>query len=288
MVERAYAKINLTLEVVGKRDDGYHNIRSIMQTVSLCDYITVKKDESDAIIIKPDQCNIPTDKRNLVYKACESFFRAAGIKGGAIIEIKKHIPVAAGLAGGSSDAAATLRALNRLYKTGFSEDMLRKIGAIFGADVPYCISGGTALCEGIGDIITPLKPLPRMDLVISIGGEGMSTPAMYAKFDDNMQQNTIDTDGMLDAINKSDARGIAARLGNTFERICCEKRSFIIKIKSIMIQNGALGAVMSGSGPSVFGFFHDKEEAARCSKLLISKGYYAFYCNTINIANKKS
>lgn len=281
MVEKAYAKINLTLDIVGKREDGYHDIKTVMQTVSLCDILEVEQNIVDTISITTDKRYIPTDKRNLIYKACEHFFEATGIKSGVKINLIKHIPVAAGLAGGSSDAAATLRVLNRLFKTGLSDEKLCEIGAAFGADIPFCIKGGTALCEGIGEIITQLKPLPKMNLVISIGGEGMSTLAMYAEIDNKKELKKIDTDSMLHAIHESKTTEIIAKIGNVFEEICSEKRPFVTQIKKQMLENGALGAVMSGSGPSVYGFFPDKESVVHCTNKLKDAGYYAFHCTTI-------
>jgi len=279
LIEKAYAKINLTLDVTGKRADGYHEIRTVMQSVSLCDTISVERAEE--ITVSANKKAIPADKSNLAYIACEKFFEAAGIRGGANVYIKKHIPVAAGLAGGSTDAAAVLRALNRLYKTGFSTEELCEIGASFGADIPYCVRGGTALCEGIGEVITVLPKLPRLNIVISIGGEGMSTPVMYAEIDKRQSLPNIDTDGMVRAIQAQNISGIVARLGNVFEEICAEKRPFVSAIKALMLKNGALGAAMSGSGPSVFGVFSDKTAAEACAKLLKNMGYYAFHCTTV-------
>lgn len=279
MIEKAYAKINLTLDVTGKSADGYHEIKTIMQSVSLCDTVSVERAEE--ITVSSNKKVIPTHKRNLAYIACEKFFEATGIKGGANIHIKKHIPVAAGLAGGSTDAAAVLRALNRLYKAGLAVEELCRIGASFGADIPYCVQGGTAFCEGIGEVITALPKLPKLDIVISIGGEGMSTPVMYAEIDKRKDLPKIDNDGMASAIKAGDINGVAARLGNVFEEICAEKRPFVRTIKALMLENGALGAAMSGSGPSVFGIFPDKTAAESCSKLLKSMGYYAFHCTTV-------
>jgi len=281
LTEKAYAKINLTLDVVGKREDGYHDIKTVMQTVSLCDLLNIEQDEVDIITVTTNKRYIPTDRRNLIYVACEKFFKATGIKGGARVNLKKYIPVAAGLAGGSSDAAATLRALNRLYRAGLSDDELCVIGASFGADIPFCIKGGTAICEGIGEIITTLHPTPKMNIVISIGGEGMSTPAMYAEIDNKSERKKIDTDGMICAIKTGNQEGIIAKLGNVFEDICTEKRPFVAQIKKQILENGALGAVMSGSGPSVFGIFPDRETAVECAQVLKDAGYYAFYCITI-------
>jgi len=279
MTEKAYAKINLTLDVLRKREDGYHDIKTVMQTVSLCDALEVEKDEK--IRISASKPYIPTDKRNLVYTACERFFSATGVKGGARIRLKKFIPVAAGLAGGSSDAAATLRALNRLYRTKLTDDMLCEIASSFGADIPFCIKGGTALCEGIGEVITSLRPLPRANIVISIGGESASTPAMYAELSKRNAFSLIDNDGMIMAIDRGEIREIAGKLGNAFEDICAEKRPFIKEIKSAMLNSGALGACMSGSGPSVFGIFQNRKTAISCANMLKSKGYYAFYCTTV-------
>lgn len=279
MIEKAYAKINLTLDVTGKRSDGYHEIKTIMQSVSLCDILSVER--AVDITITASKKSIPTDRHNLAYIACQRFFEATGIKSGAKIHIKKHIPVAAGLAGGSTDAAAVLRALNKLYKTGLSVEELCKIGATFGADIPYCIRGGTALCEGIGEVITPLPALPKLEIVISIGGEGMSTPVMYSEIDKRKDLPAIDNQGMIHAIQEQDINGIIARLGNVFEEVCTERRPFVGTIKALMLENGALGAVMSGSGPSVYGVFPDKAAADACTRILKEKNYYAFHCTTI-------
>ncbi|HAN21322.1 MAG: 4-(cytidine 5'-diphospho)-2-C-methyl-D-erythritol kinase [Clostridiales bacterium GWF2_36_10] len=279
MTEKAYAKINLTLDVLNKRDDGYHEIKTVMQTVTLCDILDVEKEKD--ILIYSDKRFIPTDKRNLIFKACERFFEFTEIKSGAKINLVKRIPVAAGLAGGSTDAAATLRALNRLYKTKLSDDELCKIGATFGADIPFCIKGGTALCEGIGEKITALQHVPQMFVVISIGGEGMSTPVMYADFDKRTNLAYIDNDGMINSINKGDREGIISRLGNVFEEICIDKRPFVSVIKKLMLENGALNAIMSGSGPSVFGIFESRKMAVNCAEILKDKGYYAFHGTTV-------
>lgn len=279
MTEKAYAKINLTLDVLGKRDDGYHEIKTIMQTISLCDVLDVEIDKD--IVITSDKRYIPTNRKNLVYLACEKFFEATGINGGAKIHLKKRIPVAAGLAGGSTDAAATLRVLNRLYRAGLTEDQLCEIGAKFGADIPFCIKGGTALCEGIGEIITELQPVRLMFVVISIGGEGMSTPIMYSEIDKRTDLKIVDSDGMINAIRTGDRRGIISRLGNVFEDICAEKRAFVSVIKNIMLKNGAFGAIMSGSGPSVFGIFQSRKSAIDCAEILKNAGYYAFHGTTI-------
>ena len=280
MTERAYAKINLSLDVIGRREDGYHNIRTVMQTVSLCDIVEIEK--SAGITVTTNRFFIPNDNRNLAYKACERFFTATGIKGGARIRLSKRIPVSAGLAGGSSDAAATLRALNRIYRAGLTEEELCGIGAAFGADIPFCIKGGTALCEGIGDIITPLPPLPALNVVISVGGEGMSTPAMYAEIDKSAELAPVDTDGMVSAIKTGDISGITACMGNVFEPVCAKKRPFVEVIKKIMLESGAQNAIMSGSGPSVFGIFPDRKTAEACAGILKGMGYYAVSCTTVS------
>lgn len=278
MTVRAYAKVNLTLDVLGKRQDGYHEIKTVMQSISLYDLLDIKKDSS--ISITTNRSYIPTDRRNLVYTACEKFFAFAGIKGGAKINIKKQIPVSAGLAGGSSDAAATLCALNELYNTGLTVAELCNIGVTIGADVPFCIIGGTALCEGIGEKITPLPPLPKLDVVIAVGGEGLSTPVMYNEIDKINAENMVkvDNEGMISAIKSGDVDFVIKRLANIFEDMCIEKKPKIAQIKSIMLGNGAMGAVMSGSGPSVFGIFSDKTSAMGCAAKLRKLRYFAFYC----------
>ena len=261
----AYAKINLSLDVLRRREDGYHEVKMIMQTIGLHDELTFKRRDDDKVVLKSDDESLPTDKDNLIIKACDLFFSELGSGYGVDIFLKKMIPTAAGLAGGSSDAAATLKALNKMAGDPYDDEGLRKMGVKIGADIPFCLMGGTALSEGIGEILTPL-PSPRREdherfILIAKPPAAVSTAFVYKnlKLDENTEHP--DVDGMTDALKKGDYDGIVKRLGNVLESVTIPAYSEIGKIKEIAILNGAEGALMSGSGPTVFALFDDKEKA---------------------------
>lgn len=261
----AYAKINLSLDVLRRREDGYHDVKMIMQTIGLHDELTFKRRDDDRVVLKSDDESLPTDKDNLIIKACDLFFSELGSGYGLDIFLKKSIPTAAGLAGGSSDAAATLKALNKMAGDPFDDEGLRKMGVKIGADIPFCLMGGTALSEGIGEILTPL-PSPRREneerfIVIAKPPAAVSTAFVYKnlKLDDNTEHP--DVDGMTDALKKGDYNGIVKRLGNVLESVTIPAYPEIGKIKEIAILNGAEGSLMSGSGPTVFALFDDKDKA---------------------------
>ncbi len=261
----AYAKINLSLDVLRRREDGYHDVKMIMQTIGLHDELTFKRRDDDRVVLKSDDESLPTDKDNLIIKACDLFFSELGSGYGLDIFLKKSIPTAAGLAGGSSDAAATLKALNKMAGDPFDDEGLRKMGVKIGADIPFCLMGGTALSEGIGEILTPL-PSPRRGneerfIVIAKPPAAVSTAFVYKnlKLDDNTEHP--DVDGMADALKKGDYNGIIKRLGNVLESVTIPAYPEIGKIKEIAILNGAEGSLMSGSGPTVFALFDNKDKA---------------------------
>ena len=261
----AYAKINLSLDVLRRREDGYHDVKMIMQTIGLHDELTFKRRDDDKVVLKSDDESLPTDKDNLIIKACDLFFSEHGSGYGVDIFLKKMIPTAAGLAGGSSDAAATLKALNKMAGDPYDDEGLRKMGVKIGADIPFCLMGGTALSEGIGEILTPL-PSPRREneerfILIAKPPAAVSTAFVYKnlKLDENTEHP--DVDGMTDALKKGDYDGIVKRLGNVLESVTIPAYPEIGKIKEIAILNGAEGALMSGSGPTVFALFDDKEKA---------------------------
>ena len=261
----AYAKINLSLDVLRRREDGYHDVKMIMQTIGLHDELTFKRRDDDKVVLKSDDESLPTDKDNLIIKACDLFFSELGSGYGVDIFLKKMIPTAAGLAGGSSDAAATLKALNKMAGDPYDDEGLRKMGVKIGADIPFCLMGGTALSEGIGEILTPL-PSPRREneerfILIAKPPAAVSTAFVYKnlKLDENTEHP--DVDGMTDALKKGDYDGIVKRLGNVLESVTIPAYPEIGKIKEIAILNGAEGALMSGSGPTVFALFDDKEKA---------------------------
>ncbi len=259
-IARSYAKVNLTLDVLGKRADGYHDVKMIMQTTGLFDLVIVDK-EPYGISVSTNLKFLPTGDKNIAWKAAAAFFESCGIKGGARILIHKNIPVAAGLAGGSGNAAAVLCALDRLYDTNLSDSELCAIGAKLGADVPYCILGGTQLAEGIGEHLTELEPMPKSTILLVKPPVSISTAQIYAEIDSCKELDRPDTDAVLKAIKKGDLKGIAEKLSNVMEAVTARENPVINQIKEKMKTDGALGSVMSGSGPTVFGIFDDCNKA---------------------------
>ncbi|WP_455714157.1 4-(cytidine 5'-diphospho)-2-C-methyl-D-erythritol kinase [Anaerosporobacter sp.] len=260
---KAYAKINLGLDVLGKREDGYHEVRMIMQTIRLYDKLNMKKINKDEIIINTNLTYLPTNENNLVYKAIQMLKDEYGLKQGVYVDLQKHIPVAAGLAGGSSDAAAALIGMNRLFQLKLSKKDLMERAVKLGADIPYCILGGTALSEGIGEILTPLESMPSAYILIAKPSINVSTKYVYENL--KLDEKTIhpDIDGIMDAINKKDLHGVTERLSNVLESVTIEKYPVIQEIKDTMMQNGAMNSLMSGSGPTVFGIFQDMNLAKK-------------------------
>lgn len=259
-VSRSYAKINLTLDVLCRRENGYHDIRMIMQTLSLFDLIIIDKTDGQ-ISISTNLKYLPNNNKNIAYKAAAAFFEKTGIKGGAKIMIHKNIPVAAGLAGGSGNCAATLVALNMLYGLPLTDKELYEIGASLGADVPYCFNGGTQMAEGIGEILTPLPPMPDAYVLLVKPPVSVSTGAIYEQIDNAPLSVRPDTDAMIKAIESGSVQGVADNLCNVMEAVTANMYPVIGGIKQKMLLNGALGAVMSGSGPTVFGIFDDFKTA---------------------------
>lgn len=278
----AYAKINLFLEVVDKKENGYHNIDSVMQTVTLCDAITLTK--SDTISLT-NNAGLPNDNNNLAYKAAVKLFEYAKIQAGAKIDIDKKIPVSAGLAGGSADAAAVLRGLNELYELRVSEDELCALGASLGADVPFCIKCGTIITKGIGDVFYPCSPLPECYLVISKSGEGVSTPYAYGQIDilkDNTNKSLQSSDNIATLLKIGDIYKISSATYNVFEEVVCKERPLVNVQKNILKKHGALTSMMSGSGPSVFGIFTEKYSAKNALRELKDMGAEAHLCKPYN------
>ncbi|MFU0824901.1 4-(cytidine 5'-diphospho)-2-C-methyl-D-erythritol kinase [Clostridium sp.] len=280
MLIKAYAKINISLDVVGKREDGYHLLEMIMQNIELYDILKVEKSRRD-INIECNKSYVPTDERNLVYKAAKLFMDTYDVKGGADISIYKNIPVAAGLAGGSTDAAATLLAMRKLYEVDVSDDELSKLGLNIGADVPYCIKGGTALCTGIGEVVTPLKPFKGHMLVLVKPNFGVSTKEVYKNLDLNKVYKHPDTKSLIKAIENDDIVYVSENMKNVLENVTLKKHVILKEIKEKMIRGGALGSMMSGSGPSVFGFFDDILKAQRCYEYFKDKYNEVYITRTI-------
>lgn len=273
------AKINLSLDVTGKRDDGYHEIESIFQSVSIYDTITVTKLENPEIVISCSDPQVPCDKRNIVYKAAELFFRETKITGGAKIHIEKQIPSQAGLGGGSSDGAGVLYALNMLYDTGLYGRRLTELGGKVSADTAFFTVGGTAYVSGIGEEIQSTRFIPKVDMVIAKGASGISTPEAYSKIDRLASPAHTQTQKLLRAIDKGKFLPKCELCENIFERVT-DLKDFT-DLKRLMTENGALNAVMSGSGSAVFGIFPDSETAMKCADMLKEKYPFSAYCRAV-------
>lgn len=259
----AFAKVNLGLDVVRKREDGYHEVRMIMQTVNLYDKIIMEKSQKTGISLKTNLSYLPVNENNLVYKAVNLLKEEFGIETGVEIQLEKYIPVAAGMAGGSSDAAAALVGMNKLFYLNLTKKQLMERGVKLGADVPYCVMRGTALSEGIGERLTSLPPAPKCHILIAKPPISVSTKFVYENLKIDELTERPDIDGMINSIKMGDLYGVAKRLSNVLEKVTIKEYPVIEQIKQEMIQAGALNSIMSGSGPTVFGLFDDKEKAVR-------------------------
>ncbi len=267
----ANAKINLSLDVLGIREDGYHEVRMLMQSIGLADRITLEPTTS-GISVKTNRSYLPCDSRNLAYRAAEAFFEETGVTGGIQIYVAKRIPVSAGLAGGSTDAAAVLTGMNQLFRTGLSRRRLCEIGAKIGSDIPFCILGGTALAYGRGEQLTRLSPLPKVYLVLVKPPINISTPKIYAAFDRCEVTERPDTDRLMEQIKKKDVAGVASGMVNVLEPVCEAFEPRISILREQLLDYGAIGARMSGSGPTVFGIFKTYEQAAAAADRLRGNG----------------
>ena len=269
---KAMAKINLGLDVLGKREDGYHEVRMIMQTIRMYDILDIRKTKKPGIVLTTNLPFIPTDRRNLVYKAAEMLMEEFGVEEGLSIKLRKFIPVAAGLAGGSSDAAAVLVGMNRIFNLGLKQNKLMELGLKIGADVPFCIMRGTALAEGIGEKLTALPPMPKCPVLIAKPAISVSTKTVYEglKLYDGMEHPDID--GVMESIQQKDLNGVASHMGNILETVTIPMYPVIKDIKKLMMDNGALNAMMSGSGPTVFGLFPNEKEIRRAYDALKQSG----------------
>lgn len=263
--EKAYAKINLGLDVLRRRPDGYHEVKMIMQTVDICDDLTFEKRGEPGIGFRIEGSDLPADENNLVYRAAALLMEKLQIREGVSITLQKKIPIAAGMAGGSADAAATLRGVNVLFGMGYSAEELKEIGVTLGADIPYCIQGGTMLSEGIGEILTPLSEPPACHLVIAKPDIDVSTAFVYGHLQADKLTFHPDIDGMAAALAAGELRGITDRMGNVLETVTVKEYPVIDKLKRMMCELGAENALMSGSGPTVFGIYREKEEAEKAA-----------------------
>lgn len=265
---KALAKINLSLDVVRRREDGYHEVRMIMQTINLYDKLEIKKSDEKGIHVTTNISFLPTNENNLVYKAAKLLIEEFGIEEGVSIHLYKYIPVAAGMAGGSSDAAAVLYGMNKLFNLKLSKQDLMERGVKLGADVPYCIMRGTALAEGIGEKLTKLPPAPECFVIIAKPGISVSTKFVYENLHANELTYHPDIDGMIEEIKQGSLEGVAEKMGNVLETVTIKEYPVIEKIKDTMKENGAINAMMSGSGPTVFGLFKTEEEAKKAYAVL--------------------
>lgn len=268
---KARAKINLGLDVVRKREDGYHEVRMIMQTVNLYDRILLKKEDGQGIRVQTNLSYLPVNEDNLVYKAAKLLMDEFQIKKGLFIELNKYIPVAAGMAGGSSDAAAVMVGVNRIFELGLTRSQLMERAVKIGADVPYCVMRGTALAEGIGEKLTPLPPMPHCHILIAKPRVYVSTKFVYGNLKVNELKEHPDIDGQVEALKAGDLHKLAAHMGNVLETVTIPQYPVIEEMKQTMMQNGALNAMMSGSGPTVFGLFEEEGLAKQAYQALQSE-----------------
>jgi 4-diphosphocytidyl-2-C-methyl-D-erythritol kinase len=288
VTKKGYAKINLHFDITGRTSDGYHLVQTVMQSISLCDEVTLSLREDGDLSLSCNVNGVPTDEKNLAIKAIIAFREKTGVKYGADIVIKKRIPMAAGMAGGSADAAATLGGFNELCGNLLSTDELCDIGAALGADVPFCIVGGTAYADGKGDILHDFKKMPDCYILAACGGEGVSTPLAYRTLDEMYEgfgeggfYKPRGTELFSKAMDSGELPLIAKAMYNIFEEPILALRPIAREIRETMKKGGALGAMMSGSGPSVFGIFDKKDIAERVAEEIREKGYFAEVCRPV-------
>ncbi len=274
---KAYAKINLSIDIVSRMDDGYHNMRMIMQSVALHDAIAVAVKKGDGISVRTDLRYLPCDDRNIAARAASVYYAHTGITGyHTSINIEKQIPVCAGLGGGSTDGAAVLRALNELHATGLRLETLQKLAEEIGSDVPFCVAGGTALAEGRGEVLTDLPPLCDCHIVICKPAFAISTPELFSKINVDKIRLRPNTDSIIEALGDRNVGKIARRMYNVFEDVLPKGTSAIDEIKQCLLDNASLGAVMTGTGSAVFGLFDD-EDAARAAYDELNQTYKECY-----------
>ena len=269
---KARAKINLGLDVLGKREDGYHEVRMVMQTIGIYDRLILTKIPEEEIRITSNLAFLPVNENNLIYKAIKLLKDEYHFPGGISVDLNKFIPVAAGMAGGSTDAASTMFGVNRLFGLNLSMGKMMELGVRLGADVPYCVMRGTALAEGIGEKLTRITPVPHMWILIAKPQINVSTRLVYEQLDMGGIQKHLDIDGIIRAIEAQDVVRIAQSMGNVLENVTVPLYPVIETIKQDMLSHGAINAMMSGSGPTVFGIFPDEQTTLACQAFLKKKG----------------
>ncbi|MCI8583208.1 MAG: 4-(cytidine 5'-diphospho)-2-C-methyl-D-erythritol kinase [Dorea sp.] len=282
---KALGKVNLGLDILGRKENGYHEVRMVMQTVYLYDRVILERSKIPGIRLETNLNFLPVNENNIAYKAAELLKKEFGIDEGIKIILDKHIPVAAGMAGGSSNAAAVLFGMNRMYGLGLSEEELKKRGVNLGADVPYCIMRGTVLAEGIGERLTPLPSIPKCYVLIAKPPLSASTETVYEKYDALTQVEHPDIDGIIQGLENSDIQRVASGMGNVLEQVMLKEYPVIGQIKKAMLDLGALGALMSGSGPTVFGLFDSRSQARMAARKIKSRGLtrQAYVTNVHNV-----
>ena len=284
---KALGKINLGLDVLGKRENGYHDVRMIMQTVYLYDEVTLEKRQEPGITVSTNLIYLPTDETNIAYRAAKILLDEFGERRGVAIHLKKHIPVAAGMAGGSADAAAVLFGMNRMFGWKLSEKELMERGVTLGADVPYCIMRGTALAEGIGEKLTRLPAMPKCHLLIAKPPISVSTKLVYEKLDALAIVDHPDIDGIIEGLKDRDLIRVAGSMGNVLQNVTETEYPVITQIKEEMIKGGAINAMMSGSGPTVFGLFKERSMAKKTAEQIRQLGLARqIYTTTIHNVRK--
>ncbi|MDO4331826.1 MAG: 4-(cytidine 5'-diphospho)-2-C-methyl-D-erythritol kinase [Eubacteriales bacterium] len=270
----AMAKINLGLDVLRRREDGYHEVKMVMQTVGICDELEFTKLTEDCIRISTDKEELPSDGNNLIYRAAKLMKDTYGIREGVAVKLQKNIPIAAGMAGGSTDAAATIHGMDRIFGLGLSLEEKQRLGVKIGADVPYCLMGGTALSEGIGEVLTALPQAPDAFLVVAKPDINVSTKFVYENLHADRLTYHPDIDGMVESIRNGDLKGITDRMGNVLETVTIKRYPVIAEMKAFLLRQGAMNALMSGSGPTVFGVFDKEEDARRAYTAMVEQGNF--------------
>lgn len=269
----AMAKINLGLDVLRRREDGYHEVKMVMQTVDICDRLEFVRQEEDVIRVATNREELPADEHNLIYKAAKLMKETFGIREGVFVSLEKNIPIAAGMAGGSTDAAATIHGMDQLFGLGLTLEEKQRLGVKIGADVPYCLMGGTALSEGIGEVLTKLPDVPEAFLVVAKPDINVSTKFVYENLHANRLTRHPDIDGMVESILQEDLKGITGRMENVLETVTVKHYPVIEEMKAFLKEQGALNALMSGSGPTVFGVFEEKKTAQAAYEAMKSRGF---------------
>lgn len=274
LILKAYAKINLALDVLRRREDGYHDVKMIMQNIGIYDVLEFTADPEKSgreIILTANREDIPTDGRNLIYKAASLMFDEYNLEGSIHVNLIKNIPVEAGMAGGSTDCAATLIAVNQLFNLGADKKRLMELGVTLGADVPYCVLAQTALSEGIGEVLTPVNPLPDCYILVAKPPVNVSTKMVYTNLKLDELGSHPDVDGMIAALKGGDLKTICTYMENVLESVTVKLHPKIEELKNIMKEQGALNAIMSGSGPTVFGIFEDRDVAQQSAEYIINR-----------------